>query len=147
MAAGLTIRRESVPEFRRRFAAGVADRLTEENSLPRLKIDAVAGLDEVSLEVAEDLDRLGPFGFGNGRPVLLLRGVSPVARPRVVGRNHLKLSVRRPQDGDVDCIGFELGEREFPAGAADLAGSIAVNVWNGRRTAQFQIADFREAAS
>ena len=147
MAAGLTIRREAVAEFRKRFAESVGTRLTEENSLPRLKIDAVVEPDEVSLDLAEDLDRLGPFGFGNGRPVFLLRGVTSSVRPRVVGKNHLKLAVRRAQGGDIDCIGFELGGREFPALRADLAGSVAINVWNGRRTAQFQIADFREAAS
>jgi hypothetical protein len=79
--------------------------------------------------------------------VLLLRGVTPSARPKVVGRGHLKLSVRRGRNGDLDCIGFELGDREFPPVRADLVGSVAVNEWNGRRIAQFQIADFREAVS
>lgn len=147
MAAGLTIERARVAEFRKRFAAAVAERLTEENSHPRLRIDSDATPDEIGLPLAEDLERLSPFGYGNARPVFVMHGVTAAARPKVVGRGHLKLTLRRASDGDLDCIGFELGERgekEFPS-RADLAGSVAVNEWNGRRSAQFQILDFREA--
>ncbi len=150
MAAGLTIRRDDVPEFRRRFAEGVARHLTEENAHPRLRIDGALDPDEVDLPLAEDLARLGPFGFGNARPVFVLRGAAPAAPPKVVGRGHLKLTVRRRADTNLDCIGFELGPRVeagFPEGPVDLAGSVAVNRWNGRTTAQFQVADFREAAA
>jgi single-stranded-DNA-specific exonuclease len=51
MAAGLTIRRESISEFRRRFAAGVSDRLTEENSLPRLRAPCPARMRPISVRV------------------------------------------------------------------------------------------------
>lgn len=145
MAAGLTIRRDDVPEFRRRFAEGVARRLNEDNAHPRLRIDGAMDPEEIDLPLAEDLSRLGPFGFGNARPVFLLRAAVPAAPPKVVGRGHLKLSVKR-REAALDCIGFELGPRVeagFPAGPVDLAGSVAVNRWNGRSTAQFQVADFR----
>jgi single-stranded-DNA-specific exonuclease len=149
MAAGLTIRRDDVAEFRARFAAGVAARLTDEIATPRLRIDGEIEPKDVDLGLAEGLAGLGPFGFGNPRPVFVLRGVTPAARPKVVGRGHLKLSVRRPGDADLDCIGFELGRREaeFPGGRVDLVGSVAINEWNGRRSAQLQVADFREAAA
>jgi len=150
MAAGLTIRREDVPAFRERFTEGVAARLTPENSSPRLRLDGEIDPREVDLPLAEDLGRLGPFGYGNARPLFLLPAVRPAARPRIVGRGHLKLSVRREGAADLDCIGFELGPRAeggFPEGPVDLAGSVAVNEWNGRRSAQLQIADYRETAS
>ena len=150
MAAGLTIRRTDLPEFRRRFAEGVAQRLDEENAHPRLKIDGALDPQEVELPLAEDLARLGPFGFGNARPVVQLSRAVPSAPPKVVGRGHLKLTVRRGGDTNLDCIGFELGPRvetEFPRGPVDLVGSVAVNRWNGRTTVQFQVADFRGAAA
>lgn len=150
MAAGLTIERARVPEFRERFAASVGQRLTEEIASPRLRLDGEASPSEIDLALAEDLERLAPFGYGNGRPNFVLRGVTSAARPKVVGRGHLKLSVRRGGDGDLDCIGFELGprcEKGFPCGPVDLVGNVAVNEWNGRRMAQFQVVDFREALS
>jgi single-stranded-DNA-specific exonuclease len=148
MAAGFAIERSRVGEFRERFAASVGRRLTDDNAWPRLRLDGEANPSEIDLALAEDLERLAPFGYGNGRPNFVLRGVTSAARPKVVGRGHLKLSVRRGGNGDLDCIGFELGpraEKSFPGGPVDLVGNVAVNEWNGRRTAQFQVVDFREA--
>jgi single-stranded-DNA-specific exonuclease len=148
MAAGLTIRRENVADFRARFASGVAQRLTDQNSVPLLKIDAELGIDEIDLDLVEQLDRLAPFGCGNARPTFLLRGARSVGRPRVVGRGHLKMSVRR-DEGGLDCIGFDLGGRlddgRLPDGPLDLVGHVAVNEWNGRRSVQLQLADLRES--
>jgi len=147
MAAGFTIERDRIPAFRERFVAAVASRLTEENALPRLRIDSELLADEVDLPLAEDLERLGPFGFGNPRPVVLLSGVSPATR-RIVGRGHLKMGIRRGDRTTLDVIGFDLGdrsERDFPEGALDVVGHLAINEWNGRRSAQLQLADYREA--
>ena len=146
MAAGLTIRREDVPEFRRRFSEGVTTRLTDEIARPRLEIDGRIHPEEVSLELAADLDRLAPFGYGNTKPTFLLSNALPSGPPRVVGRGHLKMAVRRDGQPALDCIGFDLGNRveaEFPRGAIDLVGTVAVNEWNGRRTSQLQVLDFR----
>jgi single-stranded-DNA-specific exonuclease len=148
MAAGFTIERAKIAAFRERFGAAVTKRLTDDIASPWLRLDGEACPAEIDLPLAEDLERLAPFGYGNGRPTFVLRGVTSASRPKVVGRGHLKLAVRRGGNGDLDCIGFELGprvEKGFPEGRVDLAGSVAVNEWNGRRTAQFQIVDFREA--
>jgi single-stranded-DNA-specific exonuclease len=147
MAAGFTIERDNVAGFRTRFTSAVSSRLTEDNASPRLRIDSELTPDEVDLPLAEDLERLGPFGFGNSRPVLLLSGVS-VAGRKIVGRGHLKMGIRRPSRPTLDVIGFDFGdraERDFPDGAVDIVGHLAINEWNGRRTAQLQLADYREA--
>lgn len=148
MAAGFTIERDNIEEFRERFVSAVSTRITEDNAVPRLRIDSELGPDEVDLPLAEDLERLGPFGFGNARPVVLMSGVSPATR-RIVGRGHLKMSLRRADRSTLDVIGFDLGdrsERDFPEGAIDVVGHLAINEWNGRRSAQLQLADYREAA-
>jgi single-stranded-DNA-specific exonuclease len=138
-----------VPEFRRRFSEGVAKRIDETNSVPRLRIDGCIEASEIGLDLAEELDRLGPFGYGNPRPVFVLHDAPIAGRPRIVGRGHLKTSLERPGDSPLDCIGFDLGERideiRDPAGV-EIAGHVSVNEWNGRRIPQFQLLDFREAA-
>jgi single-stranded-DNA-specific exonuclease len=150
MAAGLTIERERIPEFRSRFAAGCRERITEENRDPRLRIDGEVRPEEVSLDLAEDLDRLAPFGFGNPRPAFLLRGVAAAGPPRIVGRGHLKIALQRNGGAGLDCIGFDLGDRVeagVPLGRLDVVGHVTVNEWNDRRTEQLQVVDFREAAA
>jgi single-stranded-DNA-specific exonuclease len=146
MAAGLTIQRDHIAEFRRRFAAGITERITDEIKRPRLRIDGELRPEDANLELAADLDRLAPFGFGNPRPVMVLSRVLPRGR-KVVGRGHLKLSLGRTHGPALDIIGFDLGERsdrDFPTGPVDLAGNLTVNEWNGRRTAQLQLLDYRE---
>jgi single-stranded-DNA-specific exonuclease len=146
MAAGLTIQRDHIAEFRRRFAAGITERITDEIKRPRLRIDGELRPEDANLELAADLDRLAPFGFGNPRPVMVLSRVLPRGR-KVVGRGHLKLSLGRTHGPALDIIGFDLGERsdrDFPSGPVDLAGNLTVNEWNGRRTAQLQLLDYRE---
>jgi single-stranded-DNA-specific exonuclease len=80
----------------------------------------------------------------------LLRDVLPIGRPRAVGRGHLKMSVRR-EEGGLDCIGFDLASRlencGFPDGPIDIVGHVSVNEWNGRRSVQLQLGDFRGARS
>jgi single-stranded-DNA-specific exonuclease len=148
MAAGLTIERSRVAEFRERFSVGVAEQLDEANSVPSLKIDDAILPEEIDLELANDLARLGPFGYGNPRPTFLLRGGWLGRRPKIVGRGHLKMTLRRDSRPDLDCIGFELGgiiEDGFPSEPLDVVGHVSINEWNERRTVQLQIADVREA--
>jgi len=146
MAAGLSIARERIPEFRERFGEGVAARLTEENSRPTVRIDGTIAPDEVELDLAGDLERLAPFGYGNPRPTFVVRGAELAGEPRVVGRGHLKLAIRRAGGPALDCIGFDLGEmldNGLGSGPLDIVGQVSVNEWNGRKREQLQIVDVR----
>ena len=147
MAAGLTLARTAVPRFRERFSEGVGKRIDESNSVPRLRIDGAIEVSEIHLDLADGLDRLGPFGYGNPRPVFVIRDARFAGRPRIVGRGHLKATLERTGDAPLDCIGFDLGERidELKGGGSlDIAGHVSVNEWNGRRIPQIQLLDFRE---
>jgi single-stranded-DNA-specific exonuclease len=72
-AAGFSARPSVVPEFRRRMLEYVAEFPPVP---PPRQIDAAADLADLTVEAARELERLEPFGFGNGRAVLLARGVT-----------------------------------------------------------------------
>ena len=79
-AAGLTIARNRIDAFREAFVTHAAATLTPEDLVPRERIDAVAPGDALRLELAEELERLKPFGMGNpGR--LPARPRRPPRRP------------------------------------------------------------------
>src|SRR3954452_21188342 len=80
-AAGLTIARADVPAFREAFAAHAAAVLAPEDLRPDVRVDAVAPGDALTLGLAEELERLAPFGQGNP-PVSLLVPAAPGADPR-----------------------------------------------------------------
>lgn len=70
-AAGLTLRRGAVEDFRRHMTEHAAARLTDKDLLPRVAPDAIVSGPELTLETVDALSRLAPFGAGNP-PVRLL---------------------------------------------------------------------------
>jgi single-stranded-DNA-specific exonuclease len=141
-AAGCTIARDAVGAFRGAFAAHAADVLTPEDLVPRERVDAVVAGDELGMDLAEELERLAPFGIGNPEVSLLV----PAARlvdPRPMGDGkHLRFTV---EAGGVRAraVAFGLPRLPSPAGAGggrgangadgplDATFGLERNEWNG----------------
>ncbi len=145
-AAGLDVLRSSLPAFREAFARAAREKLEGEPLQPRLRVDLEVGLDELTRELHGYMEYLGPHGMGNPRPLLLARGVEASGRPRVVGRNHLKL--RLNQNGaSLEGIGFDLAERVPPgslgAGPLEVVFHLQENEYRGVRSLQARIRDIR----
>ncbi|MGH2670458.1 MAG: single-stranded-DNA-specific exonuclease RecJ, partial [bacterium] len=129
MAAGLTIAQDGVSEFTRRFADAAARRLAPEDLVPSLVIDAEVHLDDLTEDVARQLQRLEPFGAGNPEPVLAARGLR-AATTRVMSDGlHLKLGVTDGQ-GFAEAVGFRLGDASellaFTRAQLDLAFTVEI---------------------
>jgi single-stranded-DNA-specific exonuclease len=138
-AAGLTVDRARLPAFRAAFEAHAAERLSDEDLVPRCRIDGWVEHGEVTERAADDLARLGPFGAGHPEPVFALRGAP--TRARTVGANgaHLKLGL-----AGLDAIGFGMGDRIAACGGPlDAAFSIGFDEWDGRRRLQLKLRDVR----
>jgi single-stranded-DNA-specific exonuclease len=131
-AAGLTIDRERVPAFRAAFAAHAASVLSPEDLRPQVRVDAVVSGDALTLELAEELDRLAPFGQGNPAPSLLV----PAAllgdpRPLAEGR-HVAFTLAAG-GARARCVSFGGGSR-LPAEPGEPVGAVVrleANHWNG----------------
>jgi len=92
-AAGCEIRASEVDAFRAAFEAHAAATLQPEDLVASERVDAVAAGDELGLALAEELERLAPFGIGNPSVSLLV----PAARfgdVRTMGEGkHARFSV------------------------------------------------------
>ena len=75
-AAGLDIDRAQVDAFREAFAAYAASVLTPEDLVPVERVEAVVPGDSLGTALAEELERLRPFGQGNPAPTLLVPATS-----------------------------------------------------------------------
>ncbi len=73
-AAGLTVARNRLPELAEAFDAHARAVLSEELLNPVQRVDAVVSAADLGLGLAEELERLAPYGLGNPRPCLLLPG-------------------------------------------------------------------------
>src|SRR6266566_2006904 len=134
-AAGLSIRRGQIPEFRRRLNEHAASCLTEQDLVPALNIDAEVQPREVSFQLSQELGALEPFGAGNLRPVFATRGFRVMSEPQIIKEQHLKLRVAGPDNRPLEAIwwrGVEETEHVPRANQRiDLAYELEVNRWNG----------------
>jgi len=157
MAAGLTLATDKIPEFRRLLAHVVADRATSKEATPLFVIDTAAKIEELTLEVLEQIDRLRPFGEGNPQPLVALLDCHLVERPHMRSERHLKIRFaqecgsRGKSPPSISAIGFGVGNRYRDIlsadGRFDLAGVPSVNEWNGSRSVEMNIKDIRPAKS
>ena len=148
MAAGCSIRPERVAGFREAFDARAHAVLRPEQLIPEVRIDLEVELHHADADLARMLRHAGPFGAGNATPVFATRRVGLVGYPRVVGQNHLKLTLGA-HGRTMDAIGFGMGERTqepvFAGGPLDVAYKLEENHYNGRTVLQARIVDLRPA--
>jgi single-stranded-DNA-specific exonuclease len=144
MAAGLSIEPARIPAFRRDICRTVREWYGEELPVPRLHIDGYLALGDLSLDLVRDLERLAPFGPGNPAPVLVSRGLS-VASTRPVGRaeKHLQLVVTGTEGASERVIWWRWNGAPIPEGPFDLAYTLGVNTYQGRRELQLEWVDGR----
>lgn len=90
-AAGVTLKRDRVAEFKRRIQEYAAARLRPEHLAAALEIDAEFQLAELSPEAISGILALAPFGFGNPPPLLAARGVTLSEAPTAFKEKHLRL--------------------------------------------------------
>ena len=147
MAAGLTLRAENIPAFRRDFERIVCQKTTPEDFVPELVIDGEVSATDISPELADGLETLAPFGTGNPEPLFVLSDMD-VLSTRVVGANHLHMRLRpsNPSKMDqaepLDAIFFNMGaEKPHPAHLDRVACHVRWNRWGGRKRIQLVIKD------
>lgn len=90
-AAGLSISRNCVDEFRRRLAEHAASLLSEDDLTAAIQIDAEILPESLSLSLVDELRKLEPFGSGNPAPTFMTRGVRLASEPRLINESHLEL--------------------------------------------------------
>ncbi|MBI5166581.1 MAG: single-stranded-DNA-specific exonuclease RecJ [candidate division NC10 bacterium] len=142
LAAGFTINEDEVEAFRHRFQELARETLGDEDLEPSLKIDAEVFLDELSLEVAAELEKLPPYGLGNPEPTLLARGLQVMKYPRQVGENHLKIKVRQ-KEKVIGAIGFSMAGLQGEITGSPYRTHIAfypeIDRYGGRQTLRLRI--------
>jgi single-stranded-DNA-specific exonuclease len=147
MAAGLRIAADRVESFTERFVALANNRLTGDDLVPKLRLDAEVTLDALDLPTAQAIEEIGPFGVGNPKPRLATGWVELADEPRCVGRNGEHLQASFVQQGvRVRAIGFGLAsvaEDLKQHRRCQVAFAPIINEFNGRRSVEMQMLDLR----
>ena len=147
-AAGLTLRWDDIPEFRRRFQEFVDEHIMPEQQEANINVDAIIDFKDISKRLYNDLKRFSPFGPGNTKPLFCTKAVYDYGTSKVVGREqeHIKLElVDSKSSAVVNGIAFGQSaaaryiksKRSF-----DIVYTIEDNVFK-RNQVQLQIEDIR----
>ena len=144
MAAGVTIRPDKLDAFRTRLNDIARRTLKREDLQPPLRLDAEVNLGDISLDSLAELDQLKPMGQGNPALQFFATGLShqrPLMRMGAE-KQHVKLWVT---DGKVshEAVWWNAGGGSLPVGKFDLAFAPQINDYNGKRTVQLKVLDWR----
>jgi single-stranded-DNA-specific exonuclease len=149
-AAGLKIEDRQVDAFRDEFCEFVAQQIREEQRTAELWIDGETLLASLTLSAVEQIERLAPFGQGNHRPLLCASGVRLVEPPKRIGSSGRHLSMRLEQHG-AKLRGVSFGNGDWADELANVTGPLnfafrpVINNFNGRRTVELHVNDWRLA--
>lgn len=144
MAAGLTIHRDRVDEFRERLAEYYHQHPSDYE--PALEADLwVTDAELLEMDCVESLDSLEPCGNGNPRPLLYMENVWLESVSPIGGGKHLRLRIDQFEQS-YDCVFF--GQTEKNLGArkgqrVDIAFVPQINEFRGHRSVQLVITDLR----
>ncbi|MEY9109777.1 single-stranded-DNA-specific exonuclease [Bradyrhizobium yuanmingense] len=147
MAAGVTLRKEKLAEFRAYLETALARDVAEARHVNELYIDGAVSARAVTPELAATLNRAGPFGSGNPEPVLALPAHQLVFADEV-GQSHLRLRFKAGDGAIVNGIAFRsVGQKLGNALLANrgqqmhVAGSLSVDRYQGAERVQFRVVD------
>jgi len=144
-AAGLSLKKENLPELEKRLQQEVLEKLTEFDLKQKLKVDSIAALSEFSDVMMEQLRLFEPFGHENPQPYFYIKNVVLVQQPFLLKELHVKCRVfaddvlksvmffNRPELFDKL---VEQGDQPF-----DIVAQVLHNYWNGSYTIELQGVD------
>lgn len=155
-AAGFRVENKQREEVKNKLVQIAEKKLTEEDLIPLLEIDAQLSPTEINWQNFDQLQLFEPFGQANPKPKFLIRDLE-VSDLRIVGNDgrHLKLELGiLNQDlgikRKIKAIGFGLGkwgEKLKIGEKIDLVFEMIVDEWNGMRDLQLKVIDLEISKS
>ena len=137
MAAGLSLERDKLDQFKVAFEKAVSERLSPKALEKVVETDGELDDHELSLANAELLSHR--FPWGQGFPAPSFDGEFEVLKHRIVGERHLKLTLGLPGvSGIIDAIHFNVPVEALPKRISRVRGvyRLEVNEFRGQRNPQ-----------
>jgi single-stranded-DNA-specific exonuclease len=153
-AAGLSMKPENLPEFRRRFEAYVAEHLVDEDFVPEMEVDLKIKFSDITSKFMRILNQFAPFGPGNMAPVFWTDNVIDAGGSRPVGgHRHLKLTVSQVGDAEQGVAPFsgiafqkgDLFDRIHNGEPFSICYHLEYNTWQGKTNLQLNVKDIKFA--
>ena len=149
LAAGFTITRANIPEFRRQICALAAQFYTDDVPRTVLDVDCAVSPELLTLHNVDALQMLEPCGNGCPKPVLMMKNLTIDRISMVGGGRHMRLRLCSGHTY-LNAIYFSANPQTVsiqPGDLVDVAFTPQVNEFRGTRTVQMNVIDIRPSCS
>ncbi len=149
LAAGLSVTRGEIDNFRALINEYAKNNLTKEDMVSTVEVDCELEFTDVTLALAEALLRLEPYGVGNPVPTFVLRGVTVNEISSISAGKHTKLILG---DGKYTIPAMYFSQSPSTLGIyvgdkIDVLFNVDVNNWGGRKCVQLIVRDITHTAA
>ncbi|MGJ4910338.1 single-stranded-DNA-specific exonuclease RecJ [Bradyrhizobium sp. HKCCYLS2033] len=147
MAAGVTLRKERLAEFRAFLESALAADVADARHVNEILIDGAISARAATPELVATLNRAGPFGSGNPEPIVALPSHQLVYADEV-GQAHLKLRFKSGDGAALNAIAFRsVGQKlgnalvQHRGQVLHVAGTLTVDRYQGVERVQLRVLD------
>ena len=147
-AAGLTLKKNKLDEFKKMFEENVKSSISEDQRIRSINYDSEIKFDDINNKLYRILDQLAPFGPKNSIPLFVTHKCQDTGASRLVGKDkdHLRIEVIDSHGGIMSGIAFskgnyisEIKKKNF----FSILYSIHRNEFNGKNNIELNVKDFR----
>ena len=147
LAAGLSVTRDKLDDFRKKINEYALTALNEEDMIPSVEADLEITAEEADISLADGLSILEPYGIGNPMPSFVVRDLTLSEISPVSEGKHTRFSFTDDRKSVVgmyfscrpETLGLYVGD------SVDVLFNIDVNEWKGRRNVQYIVRDIKQS--
>ena len=149
LAAGLSVTRGELDNFRRLINEYALKNLSREDMVPTVEADCRISFEDVTLSLTKEFQMLEPYGISNPVPVFVMTGLTVNEISGVSDSKHTKFVLGNGKNtlsamyfsNSPSSLGIYVGD------SVDVLFNIDINEWNGRESVQLIIRDIKTSKS
>ena len=147
-AAGMTLSIDQLEAFKAAFEKAVAERITPDQMVPEILINALLPLDQISMQFFQIIAQMEPFGPDNMRPIFLAKNVRDTGYSKLVKEAHISFNLTQGNNS-VRGIGYNMPDKIDIVKSGkpfDIVFQLQLNEWQGTQSIQMQVIDLKETS-
>ena len=145
LAAGLSVTRGQLEDFRRKINEYARENLKEEDMVTTVEADCLVNFDDINVALAKSFQMLEPYGVSNPVPMFILRGALITEISGISDNKHTKITIGNGKhtlpamyfSNSPSSLNLYVGDK------ADILFNIDINEWGGRSNVQLIIRDIK----
>ena len=145
LAAGLSVTRGQLEEFRAKINSYALENLSESDMVTTVEADCLVKFEDINVALAKSFQMLEPYGVSNPVPMFIMRGALITEISGVSDNKHTKITLGNGKH-TLPAMYFSTSPSSlnlYVGDKADVLFNIDINEWGGRSNVQLIIRDLK----